>query len=136
MEPYYVEQPFNIENIQDVILRNGQIFTGEKSRIFIDSFDQIIEKVPQKEFAKKFSEFTSKMRDLGATIVLTADLTKYAKETSSLLEDNAQCVIDLIKTGDDDKSRELKVRKANGTNMSKTEAELVHVDPSKGLVFV
>ncbi len=135
MEPYYVEQPFDFENIQDVITRNSQVFSGDKIRVFFDSLDKVATKVPQKVFAKKFGELASKMREMGTTLIVTVDLSKLPKETSSALEDAADCIIDILRDGSNGESRDMKVRKLN-KSYSKVESETFQVDSGKGLVFV
>jgi KaiC/GvpD/RAD55 family RecA-like ATPase len=134
MEPYYVEQPFDLQSVQDVITRNGQIFSGEKLRVLIDSLDKIIGKGSSKEFGNKFVEFIGKIKELGATIIVTIDLTKLAKDACSIIENAADCIIDILQS-DDGKSRDLKIRKSNGA-MSKADSETVQLESGKGLVFV
>ncbi len=135
MEPYYVEQPFDFENIQDVITRNSQVFSGDKVRVFFDSLDKVATKLPQKDFVKKFGELASKMREMGTTFIVTVDLSKLPKETSSVLEDAADCIIDILRDGSNSESRDLKIRKLN-KSYSKVESETFQIDSGKGLVFV
>ena len=135
MEPYYVEQPFDFENIQDVITRNSQVFSGDKVRVFFDSLDKVATKLSQKDFVKKFGELASKMREMGTTFIVTVDLSKLPKETSSALEDAADCLIDILRDGSNSESRDLKVRKLN-KSYSKVESETFQIDSGKGLVFV
>jgi KaiC/GvpD/RAD55 family RecA-like ATPase len=135
MEPYYVEQPFDFANIQDVLTRNAQIFSGDKVRLVFDSLDKIAAKVPQKDFVKKFGELVSKIRDLGATFIVTIDLSKLPKDAISSLEEAADCIIDILRDNSDMDSRDLKVRKLN-KSYSKIEPETFQVETGKGLVFV
>ncbi|HZY93369.1 MAG TPA: RAD55 family ATPase [Candidatus Bathyarchaeia archaeon] len=132
MEPYYVEQAFDLDSITDVLTRNTGIFSGEKVRVFYDSLDKLVAKVPQKEFTKKFTDLANKMRDNGATFIVTVDLSKLSKDLSSSLEEMADCVIDISRDGSEGT---LKVRRVNKSN-SKIDPETFQIEPGKGIVFV
>ena len=135
LEPYYLDQPFSFENIQDTLVRNTGIFAGEKIRVVVDSIDKLAEKVPQKEFTKNFGDLASKLKDAGATLIVTADMSSLPKDLAGSLTDMADCVVDLTKDDSDPNGRQLKVQRVNQKS-SKTDPETFEIDSSKGLVFV
>jgi len=135
MEPSYLDQPFNFDNIQETLVRNSQVFTGEKIRIIFDSIDKLATKVPQKDFVKSFNDLASKLKDSGATLIATVDLSELPKDLASSLTDMADCVADLSKDDSDPNGRELKIQKLN-QKTAKIDAETFEIDSSKGLVFV
>jgi KaiC/GvpD/RAD55 family RecA-like ATPase len=135
MEPSYLDQPFNFDNIQETLVRNSQVFTGEKIRIIFDSIDKLATKVPQKDFVKSFNDLASKLKDSGATLIVTVDLSELPKDLASSLTDMADCVADLSKDDSDPNGRELKVQRLNQKS-AKVDAETFEIDSSKGLVFV
>jgi KaiC/GvpD/RAD55 family RecA-like ATPase len=135
MEPSYLDQPFNFDSIQETLVRNSQIFTGEKIRIIFDSIDKLATKVPQKDFVKSFNDLASKLKDSGATLIATVDLSELPKDLASSLTDMADCVADLSKDDSDPNGRELKVQRLNQKS-AKVDAETFEIDSSKGLVFV
>lgn len=135
MEPSYLDQPFNFDNIQETLVRNSQVFTGEKIRIIFDSIDKLATRVPQKDFVKSFNELASKLKDSGATLIVTVDLSELPKDLASSLTDMADCVADLSKDDSDPNGRELKVQRLNQKS-AKIDAETFEIDSSKGLVFV
>src|SRR6266566_8393317 len=59
MEAAYLDQPFSFENIQDTLVRNSQVFMGEKIRVIFDSIDKLVTKVPQKDFVTDLSKDNS-----------------------------------------------------------------------------
>ena len=135
MEPSYLDQPFNFDNIQETLVRNSQVFTGEKIRIIFDSIDKLATKVPQKDFVKSFNDLASKLKDSGATLIATVDLSELPKDLANSLTDLADCVADLSKDNSDPNGRELKVQRLNQKS-AKVDAETFEIDSSKGLVFV
>jgi len=135
MEPSYLDQPFNFDSIQETLVRNSQVFTGEKIRIIFDSIDKLATKVPQKDFVKSFNDLASKLKDSGATLIATVDLSELPKDLASSLTDMADCIADLSKDDSDPNGRELKVQKLNQKS-AKIDAETFEIDSSKGLVFV
>jgi KaiC/GvpD/RAD55 family RecA-like ATPase len=135
MEMYYVDQPFNFDNITEALVRNSGMFVGEKVRVILDSLDNLVAKVPAKDFAKSFTDLTSKLRESGATFVVTIDMSKLPKDVAGSLNDLADCVVDLSKDDSDPNGRELKVQRLNHSD-AKVEAETFEIDASKGLVFV
>jgi archaellum biogenesis ATPase FlaH len=135
MEPSYLDQPFNFDNIQETLVRNSQVFTGEKIRIIFDSIDKLATKVPQKDFVKSFNDLASKLKDSGATLIATVDLSELPKDLANSLTDMADCVADLSKDDSDPNGRELKVQRLNQKS-AKVDAETFELDSSKGLVFV
>jgi KaiC/GvpD/RAD55 family RecA-like ATPase len=135
MEPSYLDQPFNFDSIQETLVRNSQVFTGEKIRVIFDSIDKLATKVPQKDFVKGFNELASKLKDSGATLIATVDLSELPKDLASSLTDMADCVADLSKDDSDPNGRELKVQRINQKS-AKIDAETFEIDSSKGLVFV
>src|SRR5207247_10258382 len=75
MEAAYLDQPFSFENIQDTLVRNSQVFMGEKIRVIFDSIDKLATKVPQKDFVKSFTELVGQLKDSGATLIVTVELS-------------------------------------------------------------
>lgn len=135
MEPSYLDQPFNFDNIQETLVRNTQVFTGEKIRIVFDSIDKLATKVPQKDFVKSFNDLASKLKDSGATLIVTVDLSELPKDLAGSLTDMADCVADLSKDDSEPNGRELKVQRLNQKS-AKIDPETFEIDSSKGLVFV
>ncbi len=135
MEPYYIEKPFDFDSIQETVVRNSEFFTGEKIRVFFDSVDLLASKMPVKNFVKGLGQMMDKLKENGATVILTASMSKLPKDLTSSLEDLADCIIDLSEDESDSKGRELKVRRLNHSS-SKLEPETLELDSSKGLVFV
>ena len=135
MEPYYLEQPFSFENIQETLTRNSQMFMGEKIKIIFDSLDGLASKVPAKEFSKGLTDLVGKLKDSGATFIVTIDLSKLPKDLVGSLNDLADCVVDLSKADSDPNGRQLKIQRLNQKS-AKIDAETFEIDSSKGLVFV
>ncbi len=135
MEANYLDQPFNFENIQDTLVRNSQVFTGEKIRVIFDSIDKLATKVPQKDFVKSFTELAGKLKDSGATLIVTVDMSALPKDLAGSLVDMADCVADLSKEDSDPNERELKIQRLNQKS-AKIDAETFEIDAGKGLVFV
>src|SRR2546427_11010851 len=135
MEASYLDQPFNFENIQDTLVRNSQVFTGEKIRVIFDSIDKLATKVPLKDFVKSFTELAGKLKDSGATLIVTVDMSQLPKDLASSLTDLADGVADLSKDASDPNERELKVQRLNQKS-AKIDAEMFEIDSTKGLVFV
>jgi archaellum biogenesis ATPase FlaH len=132
---YYVEQPFSFDNIQDTLTRNSQFFVGEKIRVIFDSLDALAAKVLGKDFAKGLTDMAGKLKDSGATFIVTVDLSKLPKDTAATLTDLADCVVELSKDGSDPNGRELKIQRLNHSP-AKVDAETFEIDANKGLVFV
>jgi KaiC/GvpD/RAD55 family RecA-like ATPase len=135
MEMYYVEQPFNFDNIKEALVRNTGMFVGEKARVILDSLDSLAVKVPGQDFVKAFMELASKVKDTGATFIVTVDMSKLSKDAAGALNDLADCSVDLSKDDSDPNGRELKVQRLNHSS-AKVDAETFEIDASKGLVFV
>src|SRR5207245_3422863 len=83
MEAAYLDQPFDFENIQDTLVRNSQVFMGEKIRVIFDSIDKLVTKVPLKDFVKSFTELAGKLKDSGATLIVTVDMSQLPKDLAS-----------------------------------------------------
>jgi KaiC/GvpD/RAD55 family RecA-like ATPase len=135
MEMYSVEQPFNFDNVTEALVRNMGMFVGEKVKIILDSLDGLAAKGPAKDFAKAFTDFVTKLKDSGATFIVTLDLSKLSKDLAGTLNDLADCSVDLSKDDSDPNGRELKVQRVNRAS-AKVDAETFEIDASKGLVFV
>src|SRR5437660_1431375 len=135
MEATYLDQPFNFENIQDTLVRNSQVFTGEKIRVIFDSIDKLATKVPQKDFVKSLTQLAGKLKDSGATLIVTVDMSELPKDLAGSLTDMADCVADLSKYDSDPSERELKIQRLNQKS-AKIDAETFEIDSTKGLVFV
>ena len=135
MEMYYVDQPFNFDNVTEALVRNIGMFMGEKVRIILDSLDGLAAKVPAKDFTKAFTDLASKLKDLGGTFIITVDMSKLSKDLAGSLNELADCSVDLSKDDSDPNGRELKVQRLNHSS-AKVDAETFEIDSSKGLVFV
>jgi KaiC/GvpD/RAD55 family RecA-like ATPase len=133
MEPYYVEKPFDLANLQETLVRNVQIFMGEPAAVVLDSLDIFPSKLSSKEFAKGFQEIVSKLKESGATLLVTADSTKLSKDFEGPLNDLANCSIELEKAGAS--GGRIRLRKVGGSAV-KSEPESFEFDQAKGLVFV
>ncbi len=117
------------------LVRNSQVFTGEKIRVIFDSIDKLATKVPQKDFVKSFTELAGKLKDSGATLIVTVDMSQLPKDLAGSLTDMADCVADLSKDDSDPNERELKVQRINQKS-AKIDAEAFEIDSTKGLVFI
>jgi len=135
MEATYLDQPFNFETIQDTLVRNSQVFMGEKIRVIFDSIDKLATKVPQKDFVKSFTELAGKLKDSGATLIVTVDMSQLPKDLAGSLSGMADCIADLSKDDSDPNERELKIQRLN-QKTAKIDAETFEIDSTKGLVFV
>jgi len=135
MEPYYLEQPFSFDNIQETLTRNSQMFMGEKVKIIFDSLDGLASKIPTKDFGKDFTDLAGKLKESGSTFIVTIDMSKLPKDLVGSLNDLADCVVDLSKDDSDPNGRQLKVQRLNQKS-AKIDAETFEIDSSKGLVFV
>ena len=111
------------------------MFMGEKIKIIFDSLDGLASKVPAKDFAKSFTDLVGKLKDSGATFIVTVDLSKLSKDLVGSLNDLADCVVELSKDDSDPNGRQLKVQRLNQKS-AKIDAETFEIDSSKGLVFV
>lgn len=135
MEMYYVDQPFNLDTVNEALTRSTGMFVGEKVRIIFDSMDNLAAKMPSKDLTKGFTDIVNKLKDSGSTVIVTVDMSKVSKDLAGSLNDLADCVIDLSKDDSDPNGRELKVQKVNHSS-AKIDAETFEIDSSKGLVFV
>jgi archaellum biogenesis ATPase FlaH len=108
---------------------------GEKIRVIFDSIDKLATKVPQKDFVKSFTELAGKLKDSGATLIITVDMSELPKDLAGPLNDMADCVADLSKDASDPNERELKIQRLNQKS-AKIDAETFEIDAGKGLVFV
>jgi len=133
MEPYYVERPFDLISLQETLVRNTQFFMGDRISIILDSLDGFLSRVSAKEFLKGLREIADKLKESGATFVVTVDSEKLSKDFAGPLEDMADCVIDLEKHGSN--GGRFRVRKLNGS-ATKSDPEPFEFDSAKGLVFV
>ncbi len=133
LEPYYIEKPFDLGNIEDTLVRNSQIFLGEKIGIIFDSLNTLASHVPAKEFGSKFREIVNKIRESGAIFVVAIDSEKSSKDIVGQLEDMADCVVNLEKEGANE--GKLKIRKLNGADL-KSQPEQFEIDSTKGMLFV
>ncbi len=131
MEPYYVERPLDLENLQDVVARSASVIMGGKVGVILDSLDPVASKVPSNEIIQKLTGMVSKMQELGATLVVTVSPDQLSKDLAGALEDLASCVLDLEKSGSGGR---LKVRKLKGAS-SKPKPEDFEIDSGKGMVF-
>ncbi len=131
-EPYYVEKPFDMDAVGQTLTSNTQIFMGDKIAIIFDSITGLASKVPSKEFQGKFKAMLEQLKGSAVTLVVTLDTTQLSKDVTGPLEDQANCVIDLSKDG---QNGQLKVRKLNG-NVSKSEPEEFEIEAGKGVLFV
>ena len=132
---YYVEQPFTFDNIREALVRNSGMFVGEKARIILDSADSLATKVQGQDFVKALTDLASKVKETGATFIVTVDLSKLSKDAVAAVNDLADCQVDLSKNDTDPNGRDLKVQRLNHS-FAKVDAETFEIDSSKGLVFV
>lgn len=132
MELYSVEKPFDLENVEDILVRNSQIFMGEKTAVIFDSLNALVSRIPAKEFVGKFRGMVSKLKDTGVVFVVAVDSGKLSKDFAGLQE-MADCTIALEKEGAG--SGSLRIVKANGSDL-KSEPEEFEIDTNKGLLFV
>lgn len=133
MEPYYVERPFDLASLQETLVRNVQIFFGDRVAIVLDSLDVLLSKVPAKEFVKGLREMVEKLKEAGTIFLATVDSAKLSKEFEGPLNEMAGCSIELEKDGTN--GGRLRVRKVGGSAV-KSEPEAFEFDQAKGLVFV
>jgi KaiC/GvpD/RAD55 family RecA-like ATPase len=131
-EPYYVEKPFDMDALGQTLTSNTQIFMGDKIAIIFDSVTGLASHVPSKEFLAKFQGMLEQLKGSAVTLVVTLDITQLSKDVTGPLEDQANCVIDLSKDG---QNGQLKVRKLNG-NVSKSDPEEFEIEAGKGVLFV
>jgi KaiC/GvpD/RAD55 family RecA-like ATPase len=131
-EPYYVEKPFDMDAVGQTLTSNTQIFMGDKIAIIFDSITGLASHGPSKEFLGKFKAMLEQLKGSAVTLVVTLDMTQLSKDVTGPLEDQANCVIDLSKDG---QNGQLKVRKLNGS-VSKTEPEEFEIEAGKGVLFV
>ncbi len=131
-EPYYVEQPLDLASLQDALVRNVQVFLGEKVAVIVDSLDELISKMSAKDFVKGFRDIIEKLRESGATLVVTASSDKLSKDLSGPLDEMANCVIELEKEGSN--GGRLRVRRQSGSEV-KAEPQPYEFVSTKGLVF-
>ncbi len=133
LEPYYVEKPFDLDNLTETLVRSSQVFMGSKVQIILDSITGLAVRTPQNEFLRKFRDLLNKTKESSMTLVATVDESKLSKDLTGPLEDPATCVVDLQKDGE--KSGRLRVRKLNGS-VAKSEPEEFEIEPGSGLLFV
>ena len=131
MEPYYVEKPLDLESLRDVVARNAGIFMGGRVGVILDSLDPVVSKIPSSEIIQKLTGMVSKMQEIEATLVITVTPDQLSKDLAGGLEDLANCVLDLEKSGSGGR---LKVRKLKGAS-SKSNPEDFEIDSGKGMVF-
>ncbi len=132
-EPYNVERPFDLDNVGDVLVRNSQIFLGQRTAVIFDSLNVLVSRVPPKEFVSKFREIVGKLKETGAIFVVAVDVGKLSKDLVGPLQDMADCIIALDKEGPS--GGRLRILKANGSD-TKSEPEPFEIDTTKGLLFV
>ncbi len=133
LEPSNIERPFDLENVQDTLVRNSQIFLGEKTAVIFDSLNALVSRIPAKEFVSKFRETVSKLKETGAVFVVAVDSGKLSKDFVGPLQDMADCTIALEKEGTSGGT--LRILKVNGSE-AKSEPEPFEIDTNKGLLFV
>lgn len=133
LELYNIEKPFDLENVEDTLVRNSQIFSGEKTGVIFDSLNTLVSRIPAKDFVSKFRGMVSKLKETGAIFVVAVDSGKLSKDFVGPLKDMADCTIALEKEGAS--GGRLSILKASGSD-AKSEPEPFEIDPSKGLLFV
>ncbi len=133
LEPYCVEKPFEFASLQETLVRNVQLFAGERVGVVLDSLDGFLSRFSAKEFLKGLREISDKLKASGATFVVTAGSDKLPKDLAEPLDDLAGCLIDLEVSGS--KGGRFRVRKLNGS-AAKSDSKTFEFDPAKGLVFV
>ncbi len=133
LEPSNIERPFDLENVEDTLVRNSQIFLGEKTAVIFDSLNALVSRIPAKEFVSKFRETVGKLKETGAVFVVAVDSGKLSKDFVGPLQDMADCTIALEKEGASGGT--LRILKANGSE-AKSQPEPFEIDTNKGLLFV
>jgi KaiC/GvpD/RAD55 family RecA-like ATPase len=138
LELYSLLEPWDLAKVQESIVGNSGIFMGEKVKVVVDSIDGLCGKNGSgKEFGKQFDGFVSKLKETGATVIVSCDLDTLGKDVKGWAEDGADCVLELEtesgKSGD--KEYSLKVARLKGDKV-KGDAEEFEIEAGKGLVFV
>ena len=138
LELYSLLEPWDLARVQESIVGNSGIFMGEKVKVVVDSIDGLCGKNGSgKEFGKQFDGFVSKLKETGATVIVSCDLDTLGKDVKGWAEDGADCVLELEtesgKSGD--KEYSLKVARLKGDKV-KGDAEEFEIEAGKGLVFV
>jgi len=138
LELYSLLDPWDLAKVQESIVGNSGIFMGEKVRVVIDSIDGLCSKNGGgKEFGKQFDVFISKLKETGATVIVSCDLDTLGKDAKGWAEDGADCVLELEAESGKSGAKEysLKVARLKGDKV-KGDAEEFEIEAGKGLVFV
>src|SRR2546427_1356283 len=96
LELYSLLEPWDLAKVQESIVGNSGIFMGEKVKVVIDSIDGLCSRSGSaKDFGKQFDVFASKLKETGATVIVSCDLDNLGKDVKSWAEDGAECVLEL-----------------------------------------
>ena len=138
LELYSLLEPWDLAKVQESIVGNSGIFMGEKVKVVIDSIDGLCSRSGSaKDFGKQFDVFASKLKETGATVIVSCDLDNLGKDVKSWAEDGAECVLELDAESGKSGGKEysLKVARLKGDKV-KGDAEEFEIEVGKGLVFV
>src|SRR2546428_76617 len=138
LELYSLLEPWDLAKVQESIVGNSGIFMGEKVKVVIDSIDGLCSRSGSaKDFGKQFDVFASKLKETGATVIVSCDLDNLGKDVKSWAEDGAECVLEVDAESGKSGGKEysLKVARLKGDKV-KGDAEEFEIEVGKGLVFV
>ncbi len=132
MEPYYVEKPFDISSLKELLVKNVQMFMADGVGIVLDSLDGFLKEIPTKDFLKQLREMVESTTGSGSTLLVTVDVDNLSKELLGPLDELASCWIELEKN--DHNAGKFRVRKPHNSG-GRSDLVVFSLDPAKGLVF-
>ncbi len=132
MEPYYLEKPFDLSSLRELLVKNVQIFMADRVAILIDSLDGLLKELPAKDFQRQLQEMVNGITGFGSTLLAAVDVNKLPKELLGPLDELASCWIELEK--DDHDRGKFRVRKPRHSAANPDPVGF-SFDPAKGLVF-
>ncbi len=87
LELYSLLEPWDLAKVQESIVGNSGIFMGEKVKVVIDSIDGLCSRSGSaKDFGKQFDLFASKLKETGATVIVSCDLDNLGKDGCRIWE--------------------------------------------------
>src|SRR3989442_369598 len=93
---YSLLESCDLAKDQESIVGYSSTFIGEKVTVGIDSIDGLCSRSGSaKDFGKQFDVFASKLKETGATVIVSCDLDNLGKDVKSWAEDGAECVLEL-----------------------------------------
>ncbi len=136
MELYSLMEPMDVQKLQETVVANCGVFMGENVRVIIDSIDGLVSRIGPKDFGTQFDALVSKLKENGATLVASVDLSNSGKEVKSWAEDETECLLEVdVEKGKEGAEHSLNVNRLKGSKV-KADAEEWDVQPGKGIVFV